>query len=77
MNLRALRLLPLLLVLPFPATADPSILDTRLLSEPAVSADRIAFIYANDFWTSDLEGGNFRRLTSDFGVEGVNVKAGE
>jgi tricorn protease len=71
MNLRALRLLPLLLALPLSAatTDGPDIHDTRLLSEPAVSADRIAFIYANDLWTCDLEGRNVRRLTSDVGVE--------
>ena len=71
MNLRALRLLPLLLALPLNAapTTGPDIHDTRLLSEPAVSADRIAFIYANDLWTCDLEGRNVRRLTSDVGVE--------
>ena len=50
-------------------TVGPDIHDTRLLSEPAVSAERIAFIYANDLWTSDLEGRNVRRLTSDVGVE--------
>jgi tricorn protease len=71
MNLRPLRLLPLLLALPLNAatTTGPDIHDTRLLSEPAVSADRIAFIYANDLWTCDLEGKNVRRLTSDVGVE--------
>ncbi|HEV8232164.1 MAG TPA: peptidase S41, partial [Thermoanaerobaculia bacterium] len=47
----------------------PDIHDTRLLSEPAVSADRIAFIYANDLWTCALDGSNARRLTADVGVE--------
>jgi tricorn protease len=74
MNLRAFRLLPLLLALPLNAlnaatTTGPDIRDTRLLSDPAISAERIAFIYANDLWTADLVGRNVRRLTSDVGVE--------
>ena len=43
--------------------------DTKMLARPAVSAERIAFVYANDIWTADLEGRNVRRLTSDAGVE--------
>ena len=69
MNRRASALFTLLLALPLSAVADPSITDTRLLSEPAISADRIAFIYANDLWTCGLDGKNVRRLTSDVGVE--------
>jgi tricorn protease len=66
---RAISLFLLFLGLSFAAAADPNIHDTRLLSEPAISADRIAFIYANDLWTSALDGSNVRRLTSDVGVE--------
>ncbi len=43
--------------------------DTKMLTRPAVSAERIAFVYANDLWTADLEGRNVRRLTSDAGTE--------
>src|SRR5213080_5555047 len=43
--------------------------DTRLLSEPAVSGDRIAFAYANDLWVANLDGTGVRRLTSHPGVE--------
>ncbi|HMA53763.1 MAG TPA: PDZ domain-containing protein, partial [Acidobacteriota bacterium] len=43
--------------------------DTKFLTQPAVSAERIAFVYANDIWTADLEGRNVRRLTSDAGAE--------
>ena len=59
------------LTLPFAARADsgPDIHDTRMLSEPAVSANKIAFIYAGDLWTSDLDGSNLRRLTADVGPE--------
>src|SRR5664279_3931087 len=43
--------------------------DTRLLTEPAVSADSIAFAYANDLWVAGLDGSNVRRLTSHPGIE--------
>ncbi len=43
--------------------------DTVFLSQPAVSAGRIAFTYAGDLWTADLDGGNPRRLTADLGIE--------
>jgi tricorn protease len=35
-----------------------------LLRNPALSQDRIAFLYANDIWTVSREGGEARRLTS-------------
>ena len=43
--------------------------DTRLLSEPAVSAQNIAFAYAGDLWICDLDGRGARRLTSHDGLE--------
>ena len=43
--------------------------DTRLLSQPALSANHVAFIYAGDLYVADLDGRNVRRLTSDEGVE--------
>ncbi len=43
--------------------------DTRMMSQPAVSADKIAFIYANDLWTAGLDGSNPKRLTVDEGIE--------
>ncbi|MDQ6802488.1 MAG: PDZ domain-containing protein [Acidobacteriota bacterium] len=43
--------------------------DTRLLSDPAVSKDHIAFAYANDLWVANLDGTNVRRLTSHPGIE--------
>jgi tricorn protease len=49
--------------------ADPDVRDTRLLSQPAVSARHIAFVYADDLWICDLDGKNVRRLTSDIGFE--------
>jgi tricorn protease len=49
--------------------AEPDRLDTRLLSQPAVSKDHVAFVYEDDLWVCDLDGRNVRRLTSDVGVE--------
>jgi tricorn protease len=43
--------------------------DTRLLTDPAVSAGHIAFAYANDLWVANLDGSGVRRLTSHPGVE--------
>jgi len=43
--------------------------DTRMLSQPAVSANHIAFIYAQDLWVANLDGSQPKRLTIDEGVE--------
>ena len=43
--------------------------DTKLLTQPAVSVERLAFVYAMDLWTADLDGKNVRRLTSNPGLE--------
>jgi tricorn protease len=51
------------------AQAEPDVTNTRFLSQPAVSAKHIAFVYADDLWIADLDGKNVRRLTSDIGVE--------
>ena len=32
--------------------------DTRLVSTPAISAKKIAFVYGEDLWTADLDGKN-------------------
>jgi tricorn protease len=47
----------------------PDIADTKMLTQPAVSADHVAFIYAADLWVADLDGRNVRRLTADLGRE--------
>jgi len=51
--------------------------DTKLLTQPAISANHVAFIYAGDLFVGELNGGpnvnpnvnNVRRLTTDDGVE--------
>ncbi|HMO39367.1 MAG TPA: PDZ domain-containing protein [Saprospiraceae bacterium] len=42
---------------------------TRLLRQPTVSERHIAFVYADDLWVVDREGGDARRLTSFEGTE--------
>jgi tricorn protease len=42
----------------------PSATDTRLLAQPAVSAERVAFLYAGDLWSARLDGTDVRRLTT-------------
>jgi tricorn protease len=43
--------------------------DTRMLSQPAISAGHIAFIYAEDLWVAGTDGSQPRRLTVDEGIE--------
>ena len=43
--------------------------DTRLLTQPAISQSRIAFVYANNLWVADIDGGNPRQITSAIGFE--------
>ena len=51
-----------------PARAqDPA--GTRLLSQPAVSASHIAFVYDGDLWIAGRDGASARRLTTHLGAE--------
>lgn len=43
--------------------------DTRMLSQPTISENHIAFIYAEDLWIANLDGTQPRRLTIDEGEE--------
>lgn len=43
--------------------------DARLLRQPAVSQDRIAFVYGGDIWVVAKSGGTAHRLTTARGVE--------
>ena len=47
--------------------------DTRMLAQPTVSKDHIAFIYAEDLWVSNSDGSQPRRLTVDEGIESSPV----
>ncbi len=43
--------------------------DTRMLEQPAVSAEHVAFLYAGDLWVARLDGSDLRRLTTHPGQE--------
>jgi tricorn protease len=68
---RVLALTPLLiasLLWAIPASAvNPK--DTRMLTNPAISQNHIAFAYGNDLWLASRDGSNPRRLTAGQGVE--------
>ena len=42
---------------------------TRLLRQPALGADQVAFVYGGDIWLVDRAGGQARRVTSTSAVE--------
>lgn len=52
----------------FTSTAQ-NIKDTRLMTDPAISKNKIAFIYAEDLWVANRDGSNPIRLTIDEGIE--------
>src|ERR1035437_6659134 len=43
--------------------------DTRMVSQPAICANHIAFIYAEDLWIANTDGSQPQRLTVDEGIE--------
>ena len=43
--------------------------DTRMLSQPAVSGEHIAFVYDGDVWLANRDGSGGRRLTTHPGAE--------
>ena len=53
----------------FPVADAAAQIDARMLRYPAVSRDRIAFVYAGDVWLVSKEGGAAVRLTSSPGEE--------
>jgi tricorn protease len=42
---------------------------SKMLTHPALSAERIAFVYGNDIWTCRLDGSDVARITSGPGVK--------
>ncbi|MEO8586211.1 MAG: peptidase S41, partial [Acidobacteriota bacterium] len=42
---------------------------SKMLTDPALSAERIAFVYGNDVWTCRLDGSGVQRITSGPGVK--------
>ena len=52
-----------------PAAASAPTVPSKMLTDPALSADRIAFVYGNDIWTCRLDGTGVQRITSGPGVK--------
>ena len=66
MTLKTLLKSALLLSLSLPFTSHA---ETLLLQQPAISKDRIAFVYAGDIYTANKQGGDVLRLTSHVATE--------
>jgi tricorn protease len=65
MLLRLLRMLPVLVCLACTClAARASDEPTRLLRQPALSRDHLAFVYAGDIWLADRDGAHPMRLTT-------------
>ncbi|MFT4994410.1 MAG: tricorn protease, partial [Paraglaciecola sp.] len=62
-------LLTHLMVLSLFISATSRAQDTRLLRQPSINTDQIAFVYAGDIWLSNLNGQQVRRITSTAAVE--------
>lgn len=58
-----------LLVLLFFSTIATSQTETKLMQQPALSDEHIAFVYAEDLWVANRDGSNAKRLTVDEGIE--------
>jgi tricorn protease len=63
------RLVPPLALLACAATPASAQVDARMFRQPAVSADKIAFVYAGDIWLVPKGGGVAVRLSSPLGEE--------
>jgi len=47
--------------------------EARLMRQPTISSNSVAFVYANDVWVVSRDGGNARRLTTHKGSESFPV----
>ena len=47
----------------------PGAVEGRLLRQPDIHGDSVAFVYGGDIWVASAKGGEARRLTSDAGME--------
>src|SRR5882757_2682371 len=60
-----LNLLGMILLLAQLSAASAADTDTRLLRQPSVSKDHIAFVYGGDIWIADRSGARPTRLTTN------------
>lgn len=70
--MKALKVFPIIALLMILAPGKVTAIDTkdtRLLQQPAISEQHIAFIYAHDLWVANVDGSYPRRLTVDEGNE--------
>ncbi len=63
------KLIMILMVAATAITASAQERLTRLLRQPDIHGDQVAFVYAGDLWIASAKGGDARRLTSDAGME--------
>lgn len=63
------KLIMILSVVAMAAAASAQERLTRLLRQPDIHGDQIAFVYAGDLWVASAQGGDARRLTSGDGME--------
>ena len=69
LRLPAFAVLLIIGILSSPAARSQDTTATRLLRNPAISQDHIAFVYANDLWVARHDGSEARRLTTHPGLE--------
>jgi tricorn protease len=69
MRLRVAAPLVLLALLLAPLAGASPAGPTKMLTQPALSADRVAFVYGNDLWTARLDGSGVQRITSGPGLK--------
>ena len=62
-------LLPTILALALTSSVFAQERLTRLLRQPDIHGDTVAFVYAGDIWVASARGGDARRLTSGEGME--------
>jgi tricorn protease len=59
----------LMFLFQLPSIGQERTLESRMMTDPAISKEHIAFLYANDLWVADLDGNHVVRLTSNEGKE--------
>jgi len=60
----------LLIILVLACLVQPGVSgEARLLRDPTVSQDHVAFVYANDIWVVSRKGGEAHRMTTHIGTE--------
>src|SRR5678815_2593151 len=69
MHYRSSLIITLVMVFNFVFVSAQNITDTRLLWQPTISKNAVAFIYAEDLWVANLDGSYPRRITVSEGSE--------